>query len=108
VRDHKTQHPVQRRGGKHQPHKTRLSPPIKYVPSPRQPQVAPALRRASQQVITQKGQRQKKIDEDMRTEIIKPILIYLLYYIIPFVILIILLNFFTTIAAVFLVFYIRK
>ena len=49
-----------------------------------------------------------KNNEDMRTEIIKPILIYLLYYIIPFVILIILLNFFTTIAAVFLVFYIRK
>ena len=36
------------------------------------------------------------------------ILIYLLYYIIPFVILIILLNFFTTLAAVFLVFHIRK
>jgi hypothetical protein len=52
--------------------------------------------------------RDEILNEDMRTEIIKPILIYLLYYIIPFVILIILLNFFTTIAAVFLVFYIRK
>ena len=52
--------------------------------------------------------RKEVLNEDIRTEIIKPILIYLLYYIIPFVILIILLNFFTTIAAVFLVFYIRK
>jgi hypothetical protein len=52
--------------------------------------------------------RKEVLNEDIRTEIIKPILIYLLYYIIPFVILIILLNFFTTIAAVFLVFHIRK
>lgn len=52
--------------------------------------------------------RNEVLNEDIRTEIIKPILIYLLYYIIPFVILIILLNFFTTIAAIFLVFYIRK
>ena len=34
--------------------------------------------------------RDEILNEDMRTEIIKPILIYLLYYIIPFVILIIL------------------
>ena len=52
--------------------------------------------------------KEEVLNEDIRTEIIKPILIYLLYYIIPFVILIILLNFFTTIAAVFLVFHIRK
>ena len=52
--------------------------------------------------------RKEVLNEDIRTEIIKPILIYLLYYIIPFVILIILLNFFATIAAVFLVFHIRK
>ena len=52
--------------------------------------------------------RKELLNEDIRAEIIKPILIYLLYYIIPFVILIILLNFFTTIAAVFLVFHIRK
>lgn len=48
------------------------------------------------------------LKSDIRTEIIKPILIYLLYYIIPFVILFILLNFFATIAAIFLVFYIRQ
>lgn len=48
------------------------------------------------------------LKSDIRTEIIKPILIYLLFYIIPFLIIFILLNFFATIAAVFLVFYIRK
>jgi len=48
------------------------------------------------------------LKSDIRTELIKPILLYLLYYIIPFVIIFVLLNFFTTIAAVFLVFYIRQ
>jgi flagellar biosynthesis protein FlhB len=43
-------------------------------------------------------------NSDIKTEIIKPILIYLLYYIIPFIILFILLNFFTTILAISIVF----
>lgn len=41
---------------------------------------------------------------NIRTEIIKPILIYLLYYIIPFVVLFILLNFLGTIAGIFIFF----
>jgi flagellar biosynthesis protein FlhB len=48
------------------------------------------------------------LKSDIRTEIIKPILIYTLYYIIPFLIIFILLNFITTITAVFLVFKIKK
>lgn len=48
------------------------------------------------------------LKSDIRTEIIKPILIYLLYYIIPFIIIFILLNFFATIAAILLVFYMRQ
>lgn len=48
------------------------------------------------------------LKSDIRTEIIKPILIYTLYYIIPFLIIFILLNFITTITAVFLVFNFRK
>jgi hypothetical protein len=48
------------------------------------------------------------LKSDIRTEIVKPILIYALYYIIPFLLLFILLNFFTTIIAVFLVFYLKK
>jgi len=44
-------------------------------------------------------------NSDIKTEIIKPILVYLLYYIIPFLILFVLLNFFTTILAIFIVFY---
>ena len=48
------------------------------------------------------------LKSDIRTEIIKPILIYLLYYIIPFVILFVFLNFLATIAAVFLVSYFSK
>jgi len=48
------------------------------------------------------------IKSDLRTEIIKPILIYLLYYIIPFVIMFVFLNFLATIAAVFLVLHFRK
>jgi len=43
------------------------------------------------------------LKSDIRTEIIKPILIYTFYYIIPFLIIFILLNFITTITAVFLV-----
>jgi len=48
------------------------------------------------------------VKSDLRTEIIKPILIYLLYYIIPFVVLFVFLNFLATIAAVFLVLHFRK
>lgn len=48
------------------------------------------------------------LKSDIRTEIIKPILLYLLYYIIPFVCLFVFLNFLATIAAVFLVFYFIK
>jgi len=48
------------------------------------------------------------LKSDIRTEIIKPILIYTLYYIIPFLIIFILLNFITTITAVFLVFSLKK
>jgi hypothetical protein len=48
------------------------------------------------------------LKSDIRTEIIKPILVYLLYYIIPFVFIFLLLNFFVTIAAVFLVSYLTK
>lgn len=45
---------------------------------------------------------------NIRTEIIKPILMYLLYYIIPFVIMFVVINFLTTIAAIFLVFHFFK
>lgn len=48
------------------------------------------------------------LKSNIRTEIIKPILIYLLYYIVPFAIIFVLLNFVTTILAVFLVFYFKK
>lgn len=48
------------------------------------------------------------LKSDIRTEIIKPILLYLLYYIIPFVIFFVFLNFLATIAAVFLVSYFTK
>lgn len=39
-------------------------------------------------------------NSNIKTDIIKPILIYLLYYIIPFVIIFILLNFLATILAI--------
>ncbi len=45
---------------------------------------------------------------NMKTEIIKPLLVHLLYYIIPFVILFVLLNFITTILAVFLAFHFKR
>jgi hypothetical protein len=40
----------------------------------------------------------------IRYEIVKPILIYMLYYLIPFILLIIFLNFIATIFAVYIVF----
>tara|TARA_B000000475_G_C15843422_1_gene384915 strand:+ start:329 stop:559 length:231 start_codon:yes stop_codon:yes gene_type:complete len=45
---------------------------------------------------------------NIKTEIIKPLLIHLLYYIIPFVILFVLINFITTIFAVFLAFHFKR
>jgi hypothetical protein len=48
------------------------------------------------------------LKSDIRREIVGPLLMYLLYYIIPFVLTIILLNFVLTILAVFIVFYACK
>ena len=45
---------------------------------------------------------------NIKTEIIKPLLIHLLYYIIPFIIVIVLINFITTILAVFIAFRFKK
>lgn len=45
---------------------------------------------------------------NIKTEIIKPLLIHLLYYIIPFIIVFVLINFITTILAVFIVFRFKK
>jgi hypothetical protein len=44
---------------------------------------------------------------EFKSSIIRPILIYFLYYIIPFISILIVLNFITTIIAVFLVFHIK-
>jgi flagellar biosynthesis protein FlhB len=44
------------------------------------------------------------LKSNIRFEIVKPILIYMLYYLIPFIILIIFLNFIATIFAVYIVF----
>lgn len=44
------------------------------------------------------------LKSNIRYEIVKPILIYMLYYLIPFIILIIFLNFIATIFAVYIVF----
>jgi len=44
---------------------------------------------------------------EFKTTFIKPLLIYFLYYIIPFITILILLNFITTIIALFLVFHIK-
>lgn len=44
---------------------------------------------------------------DFKATIIRPMLIYFLYYIIPFITILIVLNFITTIIAVFLVFHIK-
>jgi len=45
---------------------------------------------------------------NIKTEIIKPLLIHLLYYIIPFIIVFVLINFITTILAVFIAFRFKK
>tara|TARA_B110000483_G_C17858572_1_gene413257 strand:- start:67 stop:339 length:273 start_codon:yes stop_codon:yes gene_type:complete len=45
---------------------------------------------------------------NIKAEIIKPLLIHLLYYIIPFIIGIVLMNFITTILAVFIAFRFKK
>ena len=44
------------------------------------------------------------LKSNIRYEIVKPILIYLLYYLIPFILFIILLNFISTIIAIGIVF----
>ena len=44
---------------------------------------------------------------DVKDKIVRPTIIYLLYYVIPFMILFLLLNFITTILAVFFVYYIK-
>ena len=44
---------------------------------------------------------------DVKNKLVRPTIIYLLYYIIPFMILFLLLNFITTILAVFFVYYIK-
>jgi flagellar biosynthesis protein FlhB len=44
------------------------------------------------------------LKSNIRYEIVKPILIYILYYLIPFIILLMFLNFITTIIAVYIVF----
>ena len=44
------------------------------------------------------------LKSNIRYEIVKPILIYLLYYLIPFILFIILLNFISTIIAICIVF----
>jgi hypothetical protein len=44
------------------------------------------------------------LKSNIRYEIVKPILIYMLYYLIPFIILLMVLNFLTTIIAVYIVF----
>jgi hypothetical protein len=44
---------------------------------------------------------------DVKNKLVRPTIIYLLYYIIPFMVLFLLLNFITTILAVFLVYYIK-
>jgi hypothetical protein len=44
------------------------------------------------------------LKSNIRYEIVKPILLYILYYLIPFIILLMVLNFLTTIIAVYIVF----
>ena len=44
------------------------------------------------------------LKSNIRYEIVKPILIYMLYYLRPFIILLMVLNFLTTIIAVYIVF----
>lgn len=44
------------------------------------------------------------LKSNIRYEIVKPILIYILYYLIPFILLLMILNFITTIIAVYIVF----
>jgi flagellar biosynthesis protein FlhB len=44
------------------------------------------------------------LKSNIRYEIVKPILIYILYYLIPFILLLMVLNFITTIIAVYIVF----
>jgi flagellar biosynthesis protein FlhB len=44
------------------------------------------------------------LKSNIRYEIVKPILVYILYYLIPFVMLLMFLNFITTIIAVYIVF----
>jgi flagellar biosynthesis protein FlhB len=44
------------------------------------------------------------LKSNIRYEIVKPILIYILYYLIPFILLLMILNFLTTIIAVYIVF----
>lgn len=44
---------------------------------------------------------------DVKNKLVRPAIIYVLYYIIPFMVLFLLLNFITTILAVFFVYYIK-
>ena len=44
------------------------------------------------------------LKSNIRYEIVKPILIYILYYLIPFILLLMVLNFITTLIAVYIVF----
>tara|TARA_Y100000389_G_scaffold146531_1_gene145253 strand:+ start:15315 stop:15551 length:237 start_codon:yes stop_codon:yes gene_type:complete len=48
------------------------------------------------------------LKSDLKDEIMKPLYITALYYVIPLVILLIIMNFITTLIAIMIVFYIKK
>ncbi len=68
VRDDQTHQPVDERGREHQRHEARLGPSVKDVAGQDEPAVAPALRRADEQVVAQQRERQEVVDKNVRTK----------------------------------------
>jgi len=68
MRDGEADEPIDERCGKHQQRETRLGPPVEGVAGNDQPKISPALWRAPERVIPEQRNREKIVNEDVRTK----------------------------------------
>jgi hypothetical protein len=68
VRNDEADEPIEQRRAEHQRDEARLSPSVKCIAEDDQNKVAPTLRRSKKGVISQQGERQEIIYEQMRAK----------------------------------------
>ena len=68
MRDGEADEPIDEGRAEHQQRETRLGPSVEGVPRNDQPEISPALRCAPERVIPEQRNREKIVNEDVRTK----------------------------------------